>query len=269
MIELGQTNIGFVGAGKMGQAILQGLLAKGVSKEQLGAADSDAKTRSALKQSLGIFIAKDNAELARWADVLVLAVKPQQLDAALKGLTNQPSLPVMAISIAAGVSIERLEKALPGLAIVRVMPNLPATVGCGFSVLAAGEQVSPSHLTLAETIFTAVGKTAVLEEKHFDAITAVSGSGPAYVFTLIKAWQEAAVELGLPQDVARDAVAATLQGSLELLIQASDTPAELISKVASKGGTTEAALKVLDKEGFAEIFQRAVIAAAERSKELR
>ncbi len=269
MSALKGKTIGFIGAGKMGQAILQGLIQQGFPKQSLYAADAMASTRGQVKRTLGITATADNARVVQKAQILVLAVKPQQLSEVLKALAPSLTKKHLIISIAAGVTLSNLQKALGGVAFIRVMPNLPATVGLGFSALAGGRLATATHMRIANQIFSAVGKTATLDEKHFDAITAVSGSGPAYVFYLIQAWQEAAVKLKLPESVATDAVLATLFGSAQLFADSGDAAKVLIQKVASKKGTTEAALKVLNKQKVNASIQQAVKAAAIRSKELR
>jgi pyrroline-5-carboxylate reductase len=172
------------------------------------------------------------------------------------------------ISIAAGRPLRWLQARLPGIAVMRAMPNLPATVGCGFSAVAAGCCATPRDRAMARALFGAVGQVLELPERHFHAITAVSGSGPAYVFFLARAWEQAARSLGLPPAAASSAIRQTLRGSLALLESSPASPGELIAKVASKKGTTEAALTVLAKRRVSTHVIEALRAAARRSKAL-
>jgi pyrroline-5-carboxylate reductase len=260
--------IAFIGAGKMGQALIKGLLASGVSRGSLIAADSEARIRRAVAQAFRVRVTSDNAEAARGADVILLAVKPQQFAEVIGQLAPRIRRKQLVISIAAGITLRWLEARLPGVPIVRVMPNLPATVGQGFSALARGQQANARHLAKARAIFEAAGRAVELPEKYFDAITAVSGSGPAYVFFLVQCWEEAARSLHLPAPVAAGAIRQTLLGSMVLLESSGAGAEELIRRVASKKGTTEAALKVLARRRVAAHFREALQAAARRSKAL-
>lgn len=261
--------IGIIGAGKMGQALINGLLEHGVARRRLHAADPSLSTRRMVARQCRITVSAHNADAIRGADVVLLAVKPQQMAQVIAQLAphlrrRRP----LVISIAAGITLRWLQARLPGVPIVRVMPNLPATVGCGFSVIAAGRAATTRHRTITAALFRTVGVVRELPEYHLDAITAVSGSGPAYVFFLVRMWEEAARSLGLPSAVASQAIQQTLEGSVRLLRAAGEPPASLIAKVASKGGTTEAALKVLARRRVQSHFIEALRAAARRSKEL-
>ncbi len=257
--------IGFLGAGTMGQALIRGLVRAGVPRRRLAAADVDRRAHAAARRAGARVVSA--AQLAREADVIVLAVKPQQMAEALTGLAPSLRRSQRVISIAAGLTLRWLEARLPGVAIVRAMPNLPATVGCGFTAIACGRRAGAKDLAVAGAIFAAAGSVHELPERHFDAITAVSGSGPAYVFWLVDAWEQAAARLGLPSGIAREAIHRTLAGSSQLLEQ--DAPAEeLVRRVASKGGTTEAALRVFGKRRMAATVSEALQAAARRSRQL-
>ena len=260
--------IAFIGAGKMGQALIRGLLTSGVARAHLTAADADAGIRRAAAKAFRIRVTADNAAAARRADVVVIAVKPQQLPEVLPALARVIRRRQLVISIAAGTTLRWLQARLPGVPIVRAMPNLPATVGQGFTALARGRHAGARHLATARKIFEAAGTVVDLPERQFDAITAVSGSGPAYVFYLVKCWEDAARSLGMPASAASAAIRQTLVGSVALL-ESSGLPAEeLIRRVASKKGTTEAALNVLARRRVASHFQEAVQAAARRSRAL-
>lgn len=261
---LRRRTIGFVGAGTMGQALIRGLAASGVPRARLLAADPDrralAAARNAGARSIGI------TWLAREADIVVLAVKPQQMAEALARLG--PSLRgKLVVSIAAGLTLRWLQARLPRARLIRVMPNLPATVGCGFAALARSRCSRAADVAAARALFAASGQVCELPERMFDAITAVSGSGPAYVFWLVDAWERAAARLGLSSGVARAAIRQTLEGSSRLL--AEEVPAAaLVRRVASKGGTTEAALAVFKTRRMAAAISDALRAAARRSRQL-
>ncbi len=260
--------VGIIGAGKMGQALIKGLLARGVPVRSIGAADTNPATRREVSRRFGVRVSGDSIAVVRRTDIVLLAVKPQQCPGALKAIAAHLTRRQLVISIAAGITLRWLQGRLPGVPIVRVMPNLPATVGCGFSAITLGRSAGARHRAMAAALFEAVGEVVELPERYFDAITAVSGSGPAYVFFLVQAWEEAARRLKLPPAVASRAIRRTLTGGLRLLEGTGDAPGVLIAKVASKGGTTEAALSVLERRRVAAHLVEAVRAAAKRSKEL-
>ena len=257
-----------IGAGTMGQALLTGLLAHRVSRRALCASDASAATRAVIRRRFRIETVEDNLHVARQSNVVILAVKPQQFPQVLASIAGGVTKRHLVISIAAGITLRWLEQRWPGVPIIRVMPNLPATVSCGFSALTVGRWATPRHRAIARTIFEAVGEVVELPESAFDAITAVSGSGPAYVFLLIAMWEEAARALGLSPAIAQRAIRQTLKGSLELWRTRHVTAQQLIEHVASKGGTTEAALKILTQRRVAAYFLEALRAAARRSKQL-
>lgn len=265
---LHRTTIGILGAGKMGQALIKGLLAQGLSKRALRAADPNRSIRRHVARRFGIAVSPGNADVIRRADVVILAVKPQQLPEVIAQITPHLAHRPLVISIAAGIRLRWLQRRLRGVPVVRVMPNLAATVGCGFAAIAPGTTARARHRRITQAIFQAVGDVVELPERHFDAITAVSGSGPAYVFFLVQAWEAAARSLGLPPAVASQAIRRTLEGSARLLNESGEEAATLVGKVASKGGTTEAALRVLARRRMQTHFIEALRAAARRSKTL-
>ena len=261
-------NIGVIGAGQMGQALIQGLLAHGLSRRALCAADPSGAARADVRRRFHIDVTGEHLRVVRHSHVVILAVKPQQFPEMIASIAPGLGRGHLVISIAAGIRLRWLEARLPGISIIRVMPNLPATVGCGFSAITVGRRATARHRAIALAVFRAVGEVVELPERSFDAITAVSGSGPAYLFFLIHAWEEAARALGLSPAVGRQAIRQTLEGSLRLW-QASDGSAvTLMAQVASKGGTTEAALKVLGKRRVVAHFTEALRAAARRSRQL-
>jgi pyrroline-5-carboxylate reductase len=260
--------ISLIGAGTMGQAVLAGLLARGVPAGALRVADPNPATRRLIRRRFGVDARDDNAGVARRADVVILAVKPRDLPEVVTELSPHLGRRHLVISIAAGITLRWLQQRLPAVPVVRVMPNLAATVGAGFAVLAPGRLARGRHRRIALAIFRAVGEAVELAERHLDAVTAVSGSGPAYVFFLAQAWEEAARALGLAPSVAAQAIRRTLAGSARLLEDSAAPAAELIRRVASKRGTTEAALKVLSRRRVAAHLVEAIQAAARRSREL-
>jgi pyrroline-5-carboxylate reductase len=254
-----------IGFGNMGQALVRGWLAKGVSPRAIRVVDPAPEAR-ALAAELGIS-AGEQAEPG--AGVVVLAVKPNQLAAALP--RTKPSTATVYLSIAAGKTLEQLEAGLgAGTAIVRAMPNTPAAIGKGMSVLVANAAVSAAQRAACAELLAAVGAVAWIDdERDMDAVTAVSGSGPAYVFLLIECLERAGVEVGLAPALARQLALATVAGAGAYAEVAAEPPAELRKRVTSPGGTTQAALAVLGSErGLAELVERAVRAAAARSREL-
>ena len=259
--------IGLIGAGTMGQGLIRGLIARGVRPGSLYAADPRAAIRRQVAR-LGVRTTAQNRALVRAVDIIVLAVKPQEMSGVLHGLASQIRPRGLVISIAAGVTRRALQARLPGVPLVRVMPNLPATVGSGFSAFTLGRHATARHRSITRAIFGAVGEAVELPERWLDAITAVSGSGPAYLFFLAQAWEEAGVSLGLSRAIAQQAVRRTLAGSLALLEQGMLSPQAWIARVASKRGTTEAALRVLARHRVRQHVVAAVRAAAKRSQEL-
>jgi pyrroline-5-carboxylate reductase len=267
-MSLRGVRIAVIGAGTMGQALIRGLLAHGVPPSRLRASEARATARRAVSRRFGIAALARNTEAARGADVVLLAVKPQQMAEVVGQLAPVLTRRQLVVSIAAGITLRWLEARLPGAPLVRVMPNLPATVGCGFSALAPGRRATARHRAVAKALFAAVGTVVELPERHFDAVTAVSGSGPAYVFYLVDVWEAAARALGLPPALAARGIRQTLEGGVRLLQADSASAAELIKRVASKRGTTEAALKVLARRRVGASFSEALRAAARRSREL-
>lgn len=261
--------IGIIGLGNMGRAILSNLISSGaVRKRAVIGLDLDARKCGDAKKRLGITIARSIRELVSCSDIVLIAVKPQNVDAVLDEMSicgkNR-----LYVSIAAGIKTDRLEKGLGGRArVVRVMPNTPALVGEGISALCKGSHASKTDLKTADEIFSSVGEVVELSERHFDVVTALSGSGPAYFFYLKEALIEAAVRLGMDKKTAKNLVLRTALGSARLLLESGCEPGLLRQHVTSKGGTTERAIKVFEKAKIKEAVARAVRAAAERSKEL-
>ena len=268
MKALADSRIVFIGAGSMAEALVKGLCAAGVPPAHLMVTDVRAERLAYFQSTFGVAGTADNAAAVLGADAAVLAVKPQQFGDILPAL-REAATHALFISIAAGVTTARIEQALGGSArVVRVMPNTPALVGAGVSALCAGAAASAGDLDFADALLRAVGSTVRVPEAQMDAVTAVSGSGPAYIFRVMEAMEAAALELGLAPPVARELVLATVAGAGQLAVQSGRPPAALREQVTSKGGTTEAALKVLEARDLSGAFSEAMQAAAQRAREL-
>ena len=277
--------LGFIGAGNMAEALARGLVENKVFKaSELIASDVDAARRRKFKGALKIEVTTDNLKVLNSSRAVLFAVKPQTIDAVLtelaragggggegNGASRKGGLGAkLFVSIAAGVTLGRLEGALGGHAhVIRVMPNAPAMVGQGMAALVRGRNATRADEAFALKIFRAVGDAVALkDEALLDTVTALSGSGPAYVYLFAKALADAAAALGLPPELALRMALKTIRGAEENMRRSPMTAAELIRIVASPGGTTEAALKQLGADGFSDIVARAIHAAAERSRQL-
>ncbi len=262
-------NITFAGGGNMAAALIGGLLAKGQPPEAIQVVEIQADARKRLNEQCGIACAESMADAGLLGDVVVLAVKPQQMHAAAQAL--RPLLGgQLVITIAAGIRLVDLSRWLGGYAtLVRCMPNTPALIGAGISGLYAGAQVGTSQRQLAESILGAVGSTLwVSEESMLDPVTAISGSGPAYVFYFIEALQQAAMEMGFPAADARKLAVETFVGTAKLAAQSPEDASLLRARVTSKGGTTERALTSMMTARVKENIVLALHAANERAHEL-
>ncbi len=264
-----RVEIALIGFGNMGQALVRGWLAAGRDPGGIAVVEPIAAARAVAAQ-LGV-AAEEGIGAARAADVVVLAVKPNQLTSVLPQCAVAARAGAVFLSIAAGKTIGEIGKGLgAGAAIVRAMPNTPAAIGRGMTVLVANAAVSRGQRVLCGELLAAVGAVAwVDDERHMDAVTAISGSGPAYVFLLIECLEQAAVELGLDAALAKQLAIATVAGAGEYAAKAGEAPAELRRRVTSPKGTTQAALDVLmAAPGMRELLLRATEAAARRSREL-
>ncbi len=278
--------LGFIGGGNMAEALARGLLQKKVfAPSDLIASDVDPGRRRKLTRQLKIKTTESNLEVLREARAILLAVKPQTIDEVLAELAAAMNPPApstdgakrasgikpadrLFISIAAGITLGRLSAAL-GKRVIRVMPNAPAMVGQGMAAMVGAPGAGKADKAFALRIFRAVGDAVALsEEGLLDAVTALSGSGPAYVYLFVKALADAAVSEGLPPELAVRMALKTIRGAEENMRQSDLSPAELIRIVASPGGTTEAALRKFAETGFSDIVAHAIHAAAERSREL-
>lgn len=265
--RLADTKLGFIGVGNMGGAIIRGLVGGGhVPRENLIYYDPDP-ARQAQMSELGVEAALDNAEVMH-SPVVVLGVKPQILPAVLAGVKDFARPWHLIISIAAGVPLKVLEEACPESRIIRVMPNTPTLVRAGMAALAPGRGVTPDDLALALELFQAMGQAVAVEEKLLDAVTGLSGSGPAFVAIFIEALADGGVKMGLPRPLAHTMAVQTVLGTAKLCLEEDLHPGRLKDMVTSPGGTTIAGLHALESGGFRGLVMDAVSAAAARSKEL-
>jgi pyrroline-5-carboxylate reductase len=263
-------NIAFLGAGNMATALIEGILrAKVCAPSQIIASDIDAARLQQLAAAHGIRTTTSNAEACKGASILVLCVKPQVFPQLAEDLHAHGQPGALAVSIMAGVPISAMEAKLPkGCRVVRAMPNTPALVQASATALAAGTLTSESDIALAQKLFDAVGISIVVKEPLLDAVTGLSGSGPAYVFRMIEGLVEAGVEAGLTEAQALALTAQTVLGAGKLVQNSSDSPAELRRKVTSPGGTTVAGLGALEERGFFDAVKLAVQRATTRATEL-
>ena len=253
----------------MGEALIAGLLDAGWEADALAVAEVDADRRRDLEAGFpGVRVVPSPAWAVPDAQVVVVAVKPDDVPGALEGAGPALTDDAMILSIAAGVTLATLEAAAPGRPVVRAMPNTPALVRAGAAAIAGGSHATDAHLELAERVLGAVGIVVRVPEKHLDAVTGLSGSGPAYVFLVAEAMIEAGVLAGLTWDVSRALVTQTLLGSARLLAEGEEHPGLLRAAVTSPGGTTAAGLAVLEQHGVRAALLAAVQAAAERSRVL-
>ncbi|MFA5867549.1 MAG: pyrroline-5-carboxylate reductase [Actinomycetota bacterium] len=261
--------IAFIGAGRMGEALIRGLIRSGADPAKITAADRDAARLASLAEKHGLTAAPSNADAAAGADAVILAVKPKDVPDALAGLKNALKVKTLLISIAAGVNIKTLAAGLPaGARVVRVMPNAPAEKDAAISAIAAGPNATEADIKTAGEVFSAVGLTVTVKESDMNAVTAVSGSGPAYFYLFVKALTDAGVQVGLDRETAYKLAHETMFGASRMLKYSKKTPAELIDIVRSPGGTTAAALDIFDERGFVSIVEDAVRAASDRGVEI-
>lgn len=262
--------IAFIGGGNMAEALSSGLLKSGHDASSIKVAEPRAERRKQLSHRYTIDTTEDNAAAANWADAVVLAVKPQQMADALASIRDAVRTESTVISIAAGVGIARMRQILgEASAIVRVMPNTPCLLGAGMSVLYADAGLDAVHRQRAEYVLGSAGMTAwIAKETDMHAVTAVSGSGPAYFFLLAELMEAQAQSLGLSKELAHTLVTQTALGAARMLVESGQPANALRAQVASPGGTTEAALEVMYEAGLPEAVRSAIVAAARRSKEL-
>jgi pyrroline-5-carboxylate reductase len=268
--SLSARTIGFIGAGNMAEALIRGLVRGGhIGADRVIASAPRRARLDELKAAYGIGTTLDNREVARGAEIVVLSVKPQILHKVLREVGDQLRPGTLVISIAAGVDTETIEAALAeGVRVVRAMPNVPATVGAGATAIAAGERAGEADLDVARAIFDAVGITVALDESQLDAVTGLSGSGPAYIFLVLEALADAGVKVGLSRRNAQRLAAQTVMGSAKLLLETDEHPGRLKDMVTSPGGTAIAGLHTLEEGGLRTTLINAVETATKRAREL-
>jgi pyrroline-5-carboxylate reductase len=261
--------LGLVGAGQMATALARGLLSQGSwTPAQIIASDNSPSQLRALS-ALGVQTTTSNIEVVKAAQVLLVAVKPHVVVPVLKEIAPHFTDNHLCISIAAGVSLATMQSVLPvGARIIRVMPNTPCLVGSSASAIALGQHARPADSELALKLFDAVGRTTVIEESKLDAVTGLSGSGPAYVFAFIEALADGGVRMGLPRDTAVILAAQTVLGAAKMVLETDKHTGQLKDAVASPGGTTIAGLHKLEQGGFRGCVMNAVEAASQRATEL-
>ncbi len=267
---MSDTRLGVIGGGKMGEAIIGGLLATGtLSPASIIVSDISPDRRTYLADRYDIAVTESNSTASTGVDVVLLAVKPQQFDAILTELSSVVRSEQLVISIAAGVAIERIAAYVPdGTPIVRAMPNTAAQIGKAVTAVSPGPFVDDERLVLAKRLLSAIGRVVVIEEALQNASTAINGSGPAYFYLFIEALVEAAVDQGLSREVAMELAVQTMAGAAAMLAETGKHPALLIDEVASPGGTTIAALEAFEAAGLRAAVLSAVEAAVRRAQEL-
>ena len=264
------SKIAFIGGGAMGEAILAAVLNRGLSNPQaIWVSDAKEERRQHLKQAYGVSVTEINRDAAAKGDIIILAIKPQNLPEVMPELSGQIKPSQLILSIIAGARIDTLCKGLDHRQVVRVMPNTPAQIGEGISVWTATSEVTEPQKEQAKAILSTMGREIFMaDEGYLDIATAVSGSGPAYFFLFVECLIEAAVRIGLAEDTAQELVLQTMLGSGQLLRKSGKPPAELRRMVTSPGGTTATALEQFENGNFKELVAKAVAAAYRRSQEL-
>jgi pyrroline-5-carboxylate reductase len=268
-MPLGKT-IAFLGAGNMAEALVKGMLRAGVAAPgEILLTDRRRERLAELEARYGVRTTTDNKEAASQAAIIVLSVKPQVMNKLLAEIAPALDGKKLVISIAAGVPLAVVERRVGhGVRIIRTMPNTPALVGAGATAISAGEHATVEDMEQAKTLFDAVGKTVVVDETLLDAVTGLSGSGPAYVFLIIEALSDAGVKMGLDRRNAQDLAAQTVLGSAQLLLETGEHPGRLKDQVTSPGGTAIAGLHTLEAGGLRTTLMNAVEAATQRAHEL-
>jgi pyrroline-5-carboxylate reductase len=262
-------DVAVIGAGNMGRALIRGLLGAGWTNEQIMGTGPDPAKMEDLRETLGVQASTDNRKAAGFGDTVVVAVKPQIIDGVLDEVADALGEEALVVSVAAGVPTERIQAHLPdGQAVVRTMPNLPATVGYGATAMCAGEHAEAEHLATTRTLFESVGSVVEVDEGLMDAVTGLSGTGPMYVFQIIEGLSDAGVKVGLSREDAHTLAMQTVLGSAVMARESGDHPAELKDRVTSPAGTGIEALHAMERGGLRALLIDAVEVATERSREL-
>jgi pyrroline-5-carboxylate reductase len=262
--------IGFIGAGNMAEALIRGLVKPvgSVAPEHIFASDISQERLNLLNKKYGINIFQDNSVVVKAAEVLVLAVKPQVIHKVLQQISPYIDENKLIISIAAGVNIDNIQNLLKPARIVRTMPNIAALVHAAMTALSPGKYATEDDLQLSKEIFSAVGETAVVEEKLMDAVTGLSGSGPSYIFQIINGLADAGIKVGFSRDIALKLALQTVYGSAKMVIETGEHPMKLRDMVTSPGGTSINGIYELERGGLTATLINAVEAATRRSEEL-
>jgi len=264
-----QGKIGFLGGGNMAEALIRGLLRTHIAADTLLVADPSEERRRHLAETYAVAVTDDNCVVMTACDLVVLAIKPQLVTEVLAGCSSAWAERKLLVSILAGVSTAALESGLPGSPrVVRAMPNLPAVVGAGATAIAGGRGATAADLETARHLFASVGTVQLVAEGQLDAVTGLSGSGPAYIFTVIEALADGGVQEGLPRDVAQALALQTVLGAAQLVKESGEHTAVLRDRVSSPGGTTIAGIKTLEEKGLRAALMEAVASATRRSREL-
>ena len=266
---LDKKKIGFIGAGLMAEAIARGLLKAGVVPARVSASDPDESRRELFSKNLGIAAGVENRSVAESSDVIILAVKPYIIPDVLAEIGGLLKPCQLVISIAAGITIDSIQDKLQAkVPIIRAMPNTPCLIGEGAVAIAPGKYASSAHMDIANQIFSSVGKVVQVSEDKLDAVTGLSGSGPAYVYTFIEALIDGGVKVGLPRETALMLAAQTVVGAARMVLDTGEDPAKLRDHVMTPGGTTVAGMAVLESSDFRSATIEAVTAATNRAAEM-
>lgn len=261
--------IGFSGGGMMAEAIAAGLIASGITPGNISVFDIMESRRLYLREKYNIGIADSNAEIVQFADVIIFAVKPNVVSSVLAEVGSTIGSTQLVISNIAGVKIASIEKMLANQTpVIRVMPNTPALIGMGASALSPGSYADSTHINIALQIYGAIGKAIEISEDKLDAVTGLSGSGPAYVYMMIEAMADGGVRMGLPRATALMLAAQTVAGTALMALDCDEHPAVLKDRVTTPGGTTIEGIAALERNGFRTAVIEAVTAASKRSEEL-
>ncbi|MFA5780143.1 MAG: pyrroline-5-carboxylate reductase [Elusimicrobiota bacterium] len=260
--------IGFIGSGYIAEAIISGIVKNCCSAKNIFISDINNSRANFVYRKYRVVKCSDNLSVVKFSDIIFVTVKPNQIADVLGEIAGNFDNRKLLISVAAGIKISKIEKYLKKTAVIRVMPNTPALIGSGAIAITPGRYAKKSDLQFAKKLLDFCGIVVDVTEKDMDAVTAVSGTGPAYIFYVAEIMRKTAEKLGMQKDVAKKLVNQTLLGASKMLILSDDEPENLRQKVTSQGGTTEAAFKVLLRENFGKIFEKAICAAMKRSKEL-
>ncbi len=263
-------HISILGAGKLGEALLKALIESNVvRKEQVTITAKHSSTVEAKAKAYGVRAERDNARAAKGADVVIISVKPQAMGEVLASIRRSVTSRTIVISTAAGVTTESIERGLAkGVPVIRTMPNTPCFLRCGMTAICGGRHATREHLAVAERIFGAAGRTLVLDEKHFDAVTGLSGSGPAYLFVVLEALAEGGVKVGLPRETATELAAQTMLGAARMVLETREHPATLKDAVTTPAGCTIDGLLELEEGGLRVALIKAVVKATARAGQL-